>query len=251
MTGEVVQFYAFDVANEIVTARLGSILGCRLQPLELRLKYAYPRDVAFHRPLAAELVEPQARFGGQPLRLQVRIFAVGAVSLVVRVPFCVGSLGELHASHEPRLDDGRTLDQYARQRLAEIRAELEAALVRPSARAEPEVYTVFCFTDLSCDGDVARWLSRERAAIAGLLSDLPAERLSDAQIAEVHRYTLSLEKSDAVVIDWDAALICDLTGFSDDLLYVLEMANLQLEEFNCSMTRSTGRTSTWTVGRSA
>jgi hypothetical protein len=231
MTGEVVYFYAFDVANEIVTARIDRVLGCRLQPLELRLKYAYPKDVAFHRPLAAELVEPQARLGGEPLRLQVRIFAVGAVSLVLRVPFRVSDWNKLHVYHEPRLDDGRSLDDFARQRLADIRSDLETVLVRPSARAEPEAYTVFCLADPPCDGDLGRWLTHERAAVAGLLSDLPAERLSDAQIAEVHRHSLSLEKTDVVVIDWDAALICDLTGLSDDLLYVLEMANLQLEEF--------------------
>jgi hypothetical protein len=34
-----------------------------------------------------------------------------------------------------------------------------------------------------------------------------------------------------VVIDWDAALVIDLTGSAADVLYVLEVANLQLEEF--------------------
>jgi hypothetical protein len=33
------------------------------------------------------------------------------------------------------------------------------------------------------------------------------------------------------VIDWDAALVVDLKGYVDDVLYVLELANLQLEEF--------------------
>src|SRR5262249_5033698 len=43
--------------------------------------------------------------------------------------------------------------------------------------------------------------------------------------------TWSLEKSDLVIIDWDAALVIDLEGPPDDVLYVLEIANLQLEEF--------------------
>ena len=45
------------------------------------------------------------------------------------------------------------------------------------------------------------------------------------------RQQRSLEKTDLVVIDWDAALIVDLAGPADDVLYVLEVANLQLEEF--------------------
>jgi hypothetical protein len=34
-----------------------------------------------------------------------------------------------------------------------------------------------------------------------------------------------------VVIDWDAALVIDLDGYAEDVLFVLELANLQLEEF--------------------
>ena len=41
----------------------------------------------------------------------------------------------------------------------------------------------------------------------------------------------SFENTDLVVIDWDAALVVDLTGYVDDVLYALELANLQLEEF--------------------
>ena len=48
--------------------------------------------------------------------------------------------------------------------------------------------------------------------MAGLLADLPAERLSEAHVADVLRQTSSLEKSDLVVIDWDAALVVDLAG---------------------------------------
>ena len=33
------------------------------------------------------------------------------------------------------------------------------------------------------------------------------------------------------MIDWDAALVVDLAGYVDDVLYALELANLQLEEF--------------------
>ena len=36
---------------------------------------------------------------------------------------------------------------------------------------------------------------------------------------------------DLAVIDWDASLVIDLDGYVDDVLYVLELANLQLEEF--------------------
>lgn len=231
MTGEVVYFYAFDVANEIATSRIASILGVRPVPLDLRLKQAYPKDVAFHRPLAVEASSRRECLRGRPIRLLVHVFEVGVISLIVRAPFDASTLDSLRGFHDARLDDGRPLDDYVRERFVAIRRELESSLVRPSSRAEPEAYTVFCLSDPPCAGDLGRWLAEHRADVAGLLSDLPAERLSDSQVNEVLRQTWSLEKSDVVVIDWDAALIVDLTGPPDDVLYVLEVANLQLEEF--------------------
>jgi hypothetical protein len=231
MTGDVVYFYAFDVANEIAASRIGPILGLQPKPLELRLKYAYPKDVKLHRPLAVESPPLTARLGGQPVRLQVHIFTIGVVSLVMRVAVERKSLDDLRTYHEPKLDDGRQLDELAAELFAKVARDLESALVRPSLPEEPEAYTVFCLSDPECDGDVNRWLTGQRAPVAGLLADLPAERLSEAHVADVLRQTSSLEKSDLVVIDWDAALVVDLAGPPDDVLYVLEVANLQLEEF--------------------
>jgi hypothetical protein len=51
------------------------------------------------------------------------------------------------------------------------------------------------------------------------------------QTSEVLRIQRSYAKTDLVVIDWDAALVVDLSGYMDDVLYVLELANLQLEEY--------------------
>jgi hypothetical protein len=59
----------------------------------------------------------------------------------------------------------------------------------------------------------------------------PPRTLSEAHIGEVLRLQRSYAKTDLVVIDWDAALAVDLGGYFDDVLYVLELANLQLEEY--------------------
>src|SRR5262249_51271936 len=104
-------------------------------------------------------------------------------------------------------------------------------LVRPVAVTEPEAYTAFCLTDLGGVADVNRWLAAEGRAVAGLLAETEPSRLSDAQVTEVLRVQRSYEKTDLVVIDWDGALVVDLTGYVEDVLYVLELANLQLEEF--------------------
>ena len=76
-----------------------------------------------------------------------------------------------------------------------------------------------------------RGLPSRRRDVAELLSAAPRGKLSEMQIGEVLRIARSYADTDAVVIDWDAALVIDLEGYVDDVLYVLELANLQLEEY--------------------
>jgi hypothetical protein len=64
-----------------------------------------------------------------------------------------------------------------------------------------------------------------------LLTETPEEKLSEAQVTEVLRIQRSFENTDLAIIDWDAALVVDLNEYIDDVLYALELANLQLEEF--------------------
>ena len=90
---------------------------------------------------------------------------------------------------------------------------------------------MFCLTDLDGETDVNAWLAEHRRDVAGLLTETAAEQLSEAQVNEVLRIQRSFENTDLAVIDWDAALVVDLTGYVDDVLYALELANLQLEEF--------------------
>jgi hypothetical protein len=78
---------------------------------------------------------------------------------------------------------------------------------------------------------VGEWLAPNRAAVAGLLVGADADRVSLTQIDESFRQHRALEKSDAVVLDWDAALVVDLAGRPDDVLFTIELANVQLEEF--------------------
>ncbi len=59
---------------------------------------------------------------GQLLRALVRVYDIGAITVALRVAPVVGSFQELAAFHNPRLEDGSTLDQLARRLCAEVRA---------------------------------------------------------------------------------------------------------------------------------
>jgi hypothetical protein len=231
MTGEVVYLYAFDVANEIVTAKIQEILSQTPFPFTIRDERTIPRDYPVYKPLTVEPPPAKTCLGGRTVRILIRVYEVGVVSIAARVPFAVEKLSDLAAFHNPMLDDGRPLGRLAEELCTEVCRSLEGLLVRPSPPTQPEAYTVFCLTDLGAAGDANRWLADERRAVAGLLAETDSDRLSEAQVAEVLRLQRSFENTDLVVIDWDAALVVDLEGYVDDVLYVLELANLQLEEF--------------------
>ena len=231
MKGEVVYLYAFDVANEIVTTRVREILSEKPFPFEIRMDRTLPKDMPLYKPLAVAPPPVSSPMRGQPVRLLVRIYDVGVVTVMMRVAFEIAALGELMPYHHPALDDGRALDAVAREMCAQVCTSLKEFMVsRADEEMIPEAYTVFCLSDLGDARDANEWLGENRRAAAGLLSETEPARLSEAQVGEILRIQRSFENTDLVVVDWDAALVADLEGYLDDTLYALELANLQLEE---------------------
>jgi len=231
MQGEVIYFYAFDVANEIVTARVREILSEKPFPFEIRMDHTLPKDMPLYKPLAIAPPPLKSTLFGQPVRLLIRIYDVGVVTIMMRVNHAAATLGELMPYHHPVLADGRTLDAVARDLCSQVCTSLDEFMTgRSTFDMIPEAYTVFALSGLGGPRDVTLWLNDNRRGVAGLLSETAPERLSEAQVAEILRIQRSFENTDLVVVDWDAAFVADLEGYLDDVLYAIELANLQLEE---------------------
>jgi hypothetical protein len=232
MKGEVVYLYAFDVANEIITPRVREILSEKPFAFEIRPDRTLPKDVPMYRPLAIEPPPVKALLQGAQVRLLVRIYDVGVVTIMMRAAFITKNLDDLTRFHNPKLEDGIRLDEVAIKLCAKVCDSLDRSVVgRAATLPRPEAYTVFCLTDLDGAKDVNVWLGERRREVAGLLTETAPQNLSEHQVTEVLRIQRSFENSDLAVIDWDAALVIDLSGYVDDVLYALELANLQLEEF--------------------
>jgi len=231
MRGEVVFHYAFDVAGEIRTVKIREVLSEKPVPFEIPQERTLPKDVPIYRPLTIQPSDVTGTIGGKKVRATVRIYDVGVVNISFRVAFDVTKLAELMVFHNPRLDDGRPLDQLAAALCHRVTSSIRQLMIDYAMPAEPEAYTIFCWTDPPHGFDSAEWMNIHRREVAGLLSETNPDLLSDGQVVEVLRVQRSFERSDIVVIDWDAAFVVDSTGYIDDVLYVLELANLQLEEF--------------------
>lgn len=230
--GEVVYLYAFDVAHEIVVAKAPTVLRAAATAFAIRPDRSLPKDMPLYQPLSIELPARPLEVFGLPLKIEVRVWQVGVVSVLARLEFKEKRLDELTPLHNPVLADGTALAQYAQSVCREVCQNLESVLVRPGPPHLPEAYTVFCVTKIEHHHDALLWRDQHGQAIAALLTETDEpEKLAPEQVQGVMKIQVGFEKSDLVVIDWDAALVVDLNGYVDDVLYVLELANLQVEEF--------------------
>jgi hypothetical protein len=236
LRGEVVYFFAFDVAYEMDRSSIGTLLGHPLEPLQIGTRKRAPRGQVFYRPLVARLPALERMVAGRSVAFDawIKVLPIGAVSLMLRTPFAAPSLGDLHRWHDPVFDAGGTLEQWVLETVEKARSELAAHAVRPHPRLpEGEFYTVFCVDADSAeiDSSAASWLEAHRQAVAGLLTKEPNESvLSDQEVAESTDCWLSYYRRDLVVSDWDASIVIDEPANFEETLYVMELANMQLEE---------------------
>src|SRR5260370_28260753 len=142
MIGEVWYLYAFDVANEITTSQIKTILGKTAVPYEIREHRNIPKEIPLYRPLAIEIPALSAGLQSQPVRTLIRVYEVGVVTIGMRVGFSPDILQDLTHFHHPKLDDGRGLDEAARHLCVKMLEDLNQFLVRASLPTSPEPYTI-------------------------------------------------------------------------------------------------------------
>lgn len=235
MRGEVVRFQLYDVGGtfDLATLERAAAHEAHLQAPEVGK--GTPPYVEFPRPIAfrAEPVRVAGPWGSALAQVRLHFFQLGVVSVRIRVPIDVPSLAtlqgfdastvEILGRHIPLRDAGRALAD--RERTAWEPAVRE----RYTQNVLDESYTVFALQDV--DESPIGFLDRHDREIAGLLSSEDGSRLHEKEVRESLRKWFSYYQDDLVVVDWDAAFILDPTPAYEDVLFVFEIANLQLLEF--------------------
>jgi hypothetical protein len=224
MKGRVIYLYAFDVANEILTSEVREVFSQKPFPFQIRMGSQMPRDVRIYAPLTIALkIET---IDGRLLQPFVKIFDIGVLSVSFEMAVDVPGVLNLVPYHATP-----ALARRAEALSVEVARSLRPMMVRPrDERGALEAYTVFCLTGIPQAS--ADWCLEQRRAVAALLNEEADEgKLSPPQVEETWTHALSYSHADLAVIDWDAALVVDDEEYFDDILYVIELANLQLEEF--------------------
>jgi hypothetical protein len=238
LRGEVIYVRAFDLAYDMKRQRIPQILGQVVQEYVVGPSKPAPKQGFFYRPQLVTLPSKMYETPWGPLKvsLTIKVFSVGAISIQVRVPFEASSLKELVRYYGLSLA-GNSIEAEIVSVAEQVRRGLEPYLVRPVPALDAgEDYTVFCIYQLPAAVDARPrrtedWLMENRRAVAALLTQEPdATKLSDQEAGESTERYLTYYESDLVVTDWDAALVVGEQDALEEIVHVMELANVQLAE---------------------
>ncbi|MFO1533412.1 MAG: hypothetical protein ABR562_06930 [Thermoplasmatota archaeon] len=223
MKGEFVHMSLFDLGAELDLARVHRMLGRPTEPAPLVSRSPAPPYAPLPRPKEVRFVP-----AGGTAQVEVRIHSVGVAAVRTRIPFEAGTVADLARLQEGLQMRGLPLKDAARAWFDELRPDLEPAVVEPyPGIVEPETYFVFCLTDIGPE----TLLGPQREAVAALIAGEEPGRLVAAVVESALKHTVRYYKDDAVVVGWDHAVVASRAGAYEDILDVLELANLQLLEF--------------------
>jgi hypothetical protein len=226
MRGEWVRIALFDIGAEVDLERVHTILGRPAAPAPFVARSPAPDYAPVPRPREVAFEPPESTPG---TKVEVRVHAVGVVAVRIRLPLEAGSLDTLPEAKAGFRAGGRGLKEASSVYVEQVRAELQGAVIEPyPGLVEPEFYGVYCLTEgISAD----QLLGRDREPLAALIAGEPPGLLVPAVVDAALKHTLRYYRDDAVVIGWDNAVILGHPGGYEDVLDVLELANLQLLEF--------------------
>jgi hypothetical protein len=236
--GEVVYIYAYDIAYDIKNEPVEKILGQPTRDYLVSPSKRIPKQMFFYRPRVAEFAAEKRKLdNGQTveIRKSVKIFGVGAMTLQVRVPFEVERLEDLVDYHDLEFAE-RDLEEEVGEFAEKVLKDIEPHCVRPvGALTQAEAYTVFWLAGLpGVEGGgihAEDWLKTNRRRVAALLmQEEDDEVLSEQEVDESTELYLSYYGDDLVVVDWDSAVVVGQQDSLDDVLHIMELANVQLVE---------------------
>jgi hypothetical protein len=153
------------------------------------------------------------------------LYDFGAVSLSYRLPISGPLEGLVELADE--LYENPALIAHARQLAESVAAAAAPAVRRPGFSPLVEDYVVYHARQVDAPGGLSSCLHGGRSTLARVLR---AERgpLSEQEANEALASTLSYAPTDAVIVDWNAALVVQEPA--QDILTVLEYANVELLE---------------------
>jgi len=234
VSGEAVFMRIFDLGGTVDVKKVRELLGPEAEVPPVSALRGAPEYVSFATPIPLNLAGLNLDVcaeDGTPVTVAARLYPVGGLAISVRLGIREQRLADLSRFPDLRY---RMRGQPA-ERAQIYKSIFDAVLPKVKLAydevfdepVEPERYHAFCLTEVP--GGAEQVFAEQRAQLAALLVDDPhPEKLSPAQVEDVTRYWFNYYRDDLVVVDWDAAFVVEPAEKYEDLLYIFEVANLEL-----------------------
>lgn len=227
LAGAVLVLVQFDVCEEILLDRLGTILaaGPVGQPI---LRHPALGYVRYERPPVVEAIEELELPSGERLSGEIKYYDYGVVSVVFQLPFSGDwrRLVGLASRWVWDVDFALHAERIVREKIKRA----APAMSKPYAQYLSEDYLIFHVRDISGAPSAKQAVSEYGGRIAQVVRGDMVE-LAESEIAEVMQSRISYYTTDLTVIGWNAAFLYDTSAGAETAIQLLEYANSQLLEF--------------------
>ena len=158
----------------------------------------------------------------------ITVYDFGAVSVEYRVPF-EGTFDQL-AALSSELYDNQQFAADARARADSLLTAIGPAVRRAKVREDVEDYLIFAIPSLGKDARELQAILRENRQVLAQVLSSNTKALSRQQQREELSRRIAYYSDDLTIITWNAAMVFGAN--MEDVLTVLELANVQLRELH-------------------
>jgi hypothetical protein len=171
----------------------------------------------------------------ESIKLQVKLYEDGVISLIARLVFKDIPLNNLHTLRKTIFStaDGKfNINQFLKFQFNKIYNEIREYIEEEtyiSITPMNEKYTLYCLTDLNMNA--YDFVEENKNYLAKLLmGENPELAIHKKQIKSTLDHKFSFLENDLAIFDFDRCLIIDPNRDYEDILLVIEIANYQLLE---------------------
>jgi hypothetical protein len=238
LTGRVIFQYLYDVGGDVNLERIPrenfSLIERPRKRGERILAPKY-EEVGL-APLEIDL--GSKRIDRYRATIEGRIFPVGVIGIYISIEFrklSFDGLTKLVGLNERKVKtEGRELefDDIPMELFKEVKKAISPAITYPYPTFEyPQIYTLVLIADSDPKLGSHDFLKKYRKQTVGVLRcEREWRSLSEKEVEDALKPYLSYSDEDVVIIDWYSALVSGAVEYVDDIVRMIEFAQIQLLE---------------------
>lgn len=241
INGSVNYLFIYDVGEEIdldavTRSQLTTPIGLKWSTLRPKYVTVKPTPLLVHMDKEhVTLTDFTMAEGNQTdIDITVKAYAIGAISVTISVPVHDQELASMPKYDEMKVRlDGKeaTLKDLASGILHKVTERISTHVTGLRDGTEPEEYTAFCLNAPQIsERPIANLPELQQLIAKTLTGDKTTQELAQDQVASALKQRVSYYENDTVFIDWSSAVIIDPVSDFGDVLFIIELANLQLLE---------------------